>query len=149
MASQSPVAQPLKSYHNVARYCRPRWIVNGIVSRDAFLMRQGEQFLSTNWLESFPQSEREAQISGVRAVLTNKNFSIHSSGGFAVLNVGDTIYRVWSLHGVLLLFRALGEARDPSHTGIFGYGAATVDPKGNDVAQSLAASVLELHPAIS
>ena len=148
MASQSLASELLRFNHNVARYCRPRWVVNGIVSRDAFLMRQGEPFLSTNWLEHFHQADRMIQISGVRAALTGKGFSIHPNGGFAILNVGVATYRVLYFHHVPLGFRTLGQPGDPSHAGIFGYGHSSVDPKSNDVAQSLAASVLELYSAI-
>ena len=148
MASQSLESVILRPNHNVARYCRPRWLVNGIVSRDAFLLREGEPFLSTNWLEHFRSSDRGVQISGARAALADKNYSIHSNGGFAVLNVGVATQRVIELHDIRLLFRRLGQAHDPSHAGIFGYGPPTVDSKGNDVAQSLAESVLEIQSAI-
>ena len=147
MASQSLTPRFLRFDHNVARYCRPRWIVHGIVSRDAFLLRDGEQYLSTNWLEYFHQSDRGVQISGVRAALAGKNFNIHPNGGFAILNVGHSGHRVLSFLRVGLSFQVLGQVQDPSHTGVFERGSASVGAKGNDVAQLLAASVFEIHPA--
>ena len=147
MASQPLTSGTLSYQHHVARYCRPRWIVNGAVSRDAFLLREGEPYLSTNWLEHFHSSDRQAQMPGIRAALASK-FRIDADGRFAILNVGQTAYRSLRFCNVPLRFQVLGQTHDPSHTGIFGYGAATVDPKGNDVAQSLAASVLELYPAV-
>ena len=148
MASQTLARESLRFQHHVARYCRPRWVVNGIVSRDAFLLREGEPFLSTNWLEYFHHSDRGVQISGVRAALAGKNFNIHPNGGFTVLNVGVATYLVWHFQRIPLEFRTLGQPGDLSHTGIFGYGHSNIDPKSNDVAQSLAASVLEMHSAI-
>ena len=147
MAYQSLERGTLSSQHNVARYCRRRWIMHGGVSRDAFLLREGESYLSTNWLEHFHESDRQAQLTGIRDALASK-FTMDADGRFAILNVGHAIHRIMSWHGVQLRFQALGQAHDPSHTGIFGYGPATVDPKANDVARSLAASVRELHPAI-
>ena len=129
----------LRSDHNVARYCRPRALVYGIVSRDAFLLRPGERFLSTNWLEYFHESERDVQISGVRAALAGKNFNVNPNGRFAVLNVGATIRQV---RDAQLAFALLGQASDPSHAGIFGYGALDFN-----VADGLALAVRELHPA--
>ena len=147
MAYHSLAPGTLSSQHNVARYCRRRWIVHGGVSRDAFLLREGEPYLSTNWLEHFHASDRRAQLPGIRAALASK-FRMDADGGFAILNVGHAIHRVMRLHGVSLRFQVLGQVHDPSHTGIFGYGSARVDPKANDVARSLAGAVRELHPAI-
>ena len=147
MAYQSLAPVALSPQHNVARYCRRRWLVHGGVSRDAFLLREGEPYLSTNWLEHFHQSDRQAQLYGIRAALASK-FKMEADGRFAILNVGYAIDRIMRLHSVPLRFRVLGQAHDPSHTGIFGYGSAIVDPKANDVARSLAGSVRELHPAI-
>jgi hypothetical protein len=123
-------------------------MVSGIVSRDAFLPRDGESFLSINWLEHFDQSDRVVQVTGVRAALAAKNFRVHPKGRFAILNVGVASQRVRQFQNLRFLFQVLGEAHDPSHTGIFGYRSANIDSKGNDVAQSLAASVGEVHPAI-
>ena len=147
MARQPLTPRLLQFQHNVARYCRPRWIVHDIVSRDAFILRGDEQYLSASWLEYFHQSDRGIQISGVRTALDSKNFSIHAKGAFAILNVGHSVYRVFSFLKVPLKFQVLGEVQDPSHTGIFGYGSASFVSNDNDVAQSLAASVQEIHPA--
>ena len=140
-----PIALPPE--HHVARYCRPRWVVQGIVSRDAFLLREEEDFLSTNWLEYFHNSDRPLQISGVRVSLGQK-FRLDPNGRFAVLNTGEAANRVERSQGVRLSFQVLGQASDPSHAGIFGYGSTTVDSNANDIALILARSVRELHPAL-
>ena len=103
--------------------------------------------MSTNWLEHFHASDRQAQMLEIRAELARK-FRIDADGRFAILNVGQTTYRSLRFCNVPLRFQVLGQTHDPSHTGVFGYGPASVDSKANDVARSLAASVLELHPAV-
>ena len=148
MASPAPTTRMLSPEHHVGRYCRPRTITNGIISRDAFLLREREQFLSANWLEHFHESDRQIQVSGVRASLAGKNYDVNPNGKFAVLNAGFAGQRIRQVHGVRLLFQLLGQASDPSHAGIFGYGPPSVDPKGYDIAQSLAESVQEEYPAI-
>lgn len=140
MASQSLTGIELLPQHSVARYCRPRYVSGGILSSDAFILRVGEQFLSTNWLEYFHDSDRQVQVSGVRTVLADKGFGISVNGRFAVLNVGIASQRIQRLE---LRFVLLGQASDMSHTGIFGYTASDID-----IAGELAESVQELHPAI-
>lgn len=125
--------------HNVARYCRPRDISHGRISRDAFLLRTGEQFLSVNWLEHFHESDRTIQISGVRNALSGKGFRVNRHGRLAVLNVGAAIRRVSDMP---LRFVPLGTPGDPSHTGIFGYA-----PGDYITAAALAYAVSEEHPA--
>lgn len=147
MAYQSLTSGILSPEHNVSRYCRPRWLVDGIVTRDAFLLRPEEQFLSVNWLESFHIADRPTQLEGVRATLAGKGFGVSPNGRFAILNVGIASQHVMEQQGLRLLFQLLGQAHDPSHCGIFGYGHPDEDSKGIDAAQSLAASVDEVYPA--
>ena len=129
--------------HNVARYCGPRKIINGTVGYDAFLLRTGEDFLSTNWLEYFHPADRQFQVVAVQTALESKGFRVSRNGGFAILNAGTAVQRVYDDCNVLLNFRPLGQAGDPSHTGIFGYGA-----DDTDVAESLSNLVQEVHPAV-
>ena len=140
MESKSLTMTELRPEHNVARYCRPRTIVHGNISRDAFLLREGEQFLSTNWLEYFHEFDRRIQVSGVRAVLSGKNFTVSPGGRFAVLNVGMAIQQI---RDALLRFVLLGQASDPSHAGIFGYAETDID-----IAGALALLDREEYPAI-
>ena len=127
MESPSLTMTELRPEHNVARYCRPRTIVQGIISREAFLLRIGEQFLSTNWLEHFHEFDRMIQMSGVRATLAEKNFAVSPNGRFAVLNIGAAIRQI---RDAPLRFMLLGQASDPSHAGIFGYTEAEPDIAG-------------------
>ena len=134
-------ARDLGPDHHVARYCSPRNIAAGIPSYEAFLLRLDEAFLSTNWLEYFHDSDRQFQMSGIRQALSGKGFRVSRNGRFAVLNVGYSINRV---RRVALRFTLLGQARDPSHAGIFGY-----LPIDADIALLLSESVRETYPAIA
>ena len=124
-------------YH-VARYCSPRHIAEGLTSYEAFLLRQGETFLSTNWLEYFHDSDRHIQMFGIRQALSSKGFRVGRNGALAVLNVG---YSISQVQQAALRFTLLDQARDPSHVGVFGY-----RPIDADVALALSESVRELHP---
>ena len=128
----------LASEHNVARYCAPRKTVEGIPSYEAFLLRAEEDFLSTNWLEYFDDSERRIQMAGVRRALSEKGFRTSPNGKFALLNVGRSTE---SAGRVALSFRLLEQPGDPSHCGVFGY-----LPGDIDIALALAETVNEVHP---
>ena len=143
MAQQLTEGNNLLPEHNVARYCGPRKIINGTVAYDVFLLRIGEGFLSTNWLEYFHPADRRFQVVAVRNALERKGFRVSRNGGFAILNVGAAVQRVYGDCNVLLNFRPLGHASDPSRTGIFGYGA-----DDTDVAESLANLVQEIRPVV-
>ena len=131
--------------HHVARYCRRRHLrSDGRPLRDAFLLRPGEEYLSTNWLEHFHNSNRQAQIAGVQQTLTDKSFRIRRNAAFAVLNVGIAIAACQNDLNLNIQIIALGEVHDPSHTGIFGYTA-----EDTDTAATLAQQVREVYPAAS
>lgn len=140
MASQLNEGRNLSFEHNVARYCAPRNIVNGRPIPDAFNLRPGEAFLSTNWLEYFHPLDRQLQIPSVRRALEGKGFRVNRNGGFAVLNVGNATQAV---SGASLSFVLLGQTSDPSHAGVFG-----ISEDDADFAVALAKSVRELHPAL-
>ena len=92
MDSDEHSQRQLSSYHNVARYCRPKSLrpTDGLPSRDAFLLRPREEYLSTNWLEYFHESERDVQLGNVRNLLSVK-LAIASNGRLAVLNAGVAV----------------------------------------------------------
>ena len=60
---------------------------------EAFLLRAGEEYLSTNWLEHFHPADRDVQLAGVRQTLRDKGFRVAPTGHFGVLNVGDAVDR--------------------------------------------------------
>ena len=106
----------------------------------AFRLRPNEEYLSANWLEYFHDSDRPAQLAGVRQALAGKGFRMSRAARFAVLNVAGAVSRCQELLDTPIRFVALGDTRDPSHTGIYGYGsgnpavaaglAAVVSPNG-------------------
>ena len=50
--------------------------------------RQGEEYLSANWLEYFGEPASDTNIDRVRTVFCEKGFRVLRNGRFAVLNVG-------------------------------------------------------------
>ena len=111
---------------------------------DAFILREQETYLSTNWLEHFHPADRDVQLSGVRQTLRDKGFRMAHTGHFGVLNVGDAMARCRQELNVEIRFITLGDARDPSHTGIYGLAG-----NGEEVALELAQAVspAEVYPA--
>ena len=111
----------------------------------AFRLRPEEEYLSTNWLEYFHDSDCTEQLAGVRQALAGKSFRMARSARFAVLNVGVAVSRCQELLDAPIRFIALGDLRDPSHTGIYGYAN-----HNTAVAAALAAMVAAdgLYPAI-
>ena len=132
-------------HHHVARYCRRRDIgISGVPLDTAFYLRSGEEYLSTNWLEHFHESERRSQIEGVIGALAGKGFRVAGGGSFAVLGVGDATSACKGRLDLNVRFVVLGDAHDPSHTGIYGYGERNVS------AAALLAALVgrdEVHPA--
>ena len=120
--SRPIIGQDLPHSHNVAHFCRRRDIgSDGTPLETAFYLRSGEEYLSTNWLEYFHESERLSQIRGVRRALIHKGFRIQRSACFAVLNVGTAITACRRFLDIGVRFTTTGERLDPSHTGIYGY----------------------------
>lgn len=139
----------LSPNHNVARYCRPKSIrpSDGLPSRDAFLLRPREEYLSTNWLEYFHESERDVQLGNVRNLLSGK-LALASNGRLAILNVAVAVALCQSKEQVHVRFFVLGDRDDPSHTGIYGYAERN---KNARVAAVLASAVKpdEVYPALT
>ena len=106
------------------------------------MLRPGEEYLSTNWLEHFHDSDRQAQIAGVHRALTDKGFQVRRNAAFAVLNVGVATTACKNDLNIDILVVALGESRDPSHAGIYGYVAGDTN-----TAATLARQVREVYPA--
>ena len=134
----------LSGHNHIARFCRRRDIAEGIVARSAFLLRPDEEYLSTNWMEYFHDSDRQSQIAGVRKALTDKGFQVSRGTAFAVLNVGAATAACKSELNLDIQIIALGEAHNPSHAGIFGY-----TEHNTDASSTLARQVREVYPAAS
>ena len=111
---------------------------------EAFLLRAGEEYLSTNWLEHFHPADRDLQLAGVRQTLRDKGFRVAHTGHFGVLNVGDAVDRCRQNLNLEIRFVNLAEPHDLSHTGIYGLAADKAR-----AAQALAQAVnpAEVYPA--
>ena len=121
--------------------------MDGQLIETAFTPRPGEAYLSANWLEHFHDSDRAAQIAGVRRALTAKGFQLRRAARFAVLNVGDAVATCRAgCPDANIRIVLLGETRDPSHAGIYG----VAPPNNVAVAALLAAAVApdDVYPAI-
>ena len=137
MVDIQPNQHELSSDDHVVRHGRPRDIVSpGVLSSNAFLLRNDEPFLSTNWVEYFHPSDRGIQILAVRDSLIAKDRTVKPNDLFIVLNVGVATNSCKARLGLDLRFVTLGEPDDPSHTGIYGIVSNLVN-----VASELAASV--------
>ena len=108
MAYQLTDENSLLPEHNVARYCGPRKIINGTVAYDVFLLRVGEGFLSTNWLEYFHPMDRQFQVVAVQDALASKGFRVSRNGWFAVLNVDTAVQGVYKRLRCAVEFQTLG-----------------------------------------
>ena len=109
----------------------------------AFLLREGEEYLSTNWLEHFHPADRDVQLAGVRQALRDKGRGVRRTAFFLVLNAGDAIDQCRQKLNLEIRFVPLGERRDPSHTGIYG-----LTGNKSQAADALAQAVspAEVHP---
>ena len=90
----------------------------------AFRPRQGEDYLSVNWLEFFDTSNLNVAIQLVRTAFDAKGYSVRPNGRFAALNVQDikSVTRATAERSLSVAHIPLVD--DESHAGIFGY---TVD----------------------
>ena len=105
---------------HIARYCGGSSVESdGTINRMAFRIRNGEEYLSVNWLEFLKKSSRE-EIAEVRNVL-RKKLTLGSRARIAVANVGSLINHIRE-ERILNVQHEPELPDDPSHSGIFGYG---------------------------
>ena len=104
---------------NTARYCPGSKIDdNGEISPTAFHLRQGESFLSVEWLEYLGKFDRPGEIQAVIDILSKK-LRLGSSARIAVLEVGATCSHVRKETGHTIRFLHEPEPEDPAHSGIY------------------------------
>lgn len=142
MVSEQADQHELLPSHNVLRHSRPRDIdPDGVLSANAFLIRDGEHYLSTSWLEYFHGSDRSIQVSRACQDLRKKR-TVKRGDPLIVLNVGIAV-STCKAQDLDIQFINFGEPDDPSHTGIYGL------TRASDAARILAQSVrpAEVYPA--
>jgi hypothetical protein len=76
----------------VARYCAPSKIDEDGRRVAAFLLREGEEYLSAGWLGSadINGSDRASKTASLKAAVRASGFNYAASGFLAVLSVGRT-----------------------------------------------------------
>ncbi len=107
---------------HVSRYCRPSAVdERGLPLSAAFTPRQGEEYLSVNWLVYFGETDSGAAVERVREVFRGKNYQVRPNGRFAVLNVGAAKTAVLEGLDRSLRINHLSLDDDESHSSILGY----------------------------
>ena len=112
---------PIPDDDHVSRYCKPSSVDDGIPTSSAFLPRQGEEYLSVNWLEFFGEPTLGAAVERIREVFSEKGYRVSRNGRFATLNVGEAKTAVEEATGRALSIDYLPLDDDQSHAGIRGY----------------------------
>jgi hypothetical protein len=132
---------------HVARYCRASTVEDGEISAAAFMLRQGEEYLSVNWLEELKLPSRATQIRGLQELYAQKFNRIGAGARIAILNVGALRTNVELKSPDRRLLPVLHEPiipEDPSHAGIY-----EVPYDDETVAELIVEVVQEKHPARS
>ena len=115
---------PLPDGDHTSRYCKPTVIDdNGLPMTSAFELKNGENYLSTNWLEYFNERDLSSAVQCVRDAFCKKNYNLRPNGRFAVLNVSAAKTAILEATGKTLYIDHLPLNDDQSHAGIFGYTA--------------------------
>ena len=115
-------AQSLPDDDHVSRYCKPSAVdERGLPLSASFIPKQGEEYLSVNWLEYFGETNLPAAVERVRVVFLQKGYRLRKNGQFAVLNVGAAKTAVREGVDRSLRINHLSLDDDESHSGILGY----------------------------
>ncbi|MGH8658387.1 MAG: hypothetical protein ACREV4_07925 [Gammaproteobacteria bacterium] len=143
--------EPIPDEQHITRLCKTGGL-NDEQTRPitaAFMPREGEEYLSVNWVEFFCLPSREDGIDQIRQCLNTK-FELRPSYRLALLNVGELIARVKAdtRRTVIpeVVHRPDEPKPDPSHSGIFNLPHQDKE-KMLTVANALVESVLDVVPA--
>jgi hypothetical protein len=139
--------QVIPDTDHVARYCRASTVEGAEISAAAFMVRQGEEYLSVNWLEELKCPNRATQISGLQEVYARKFNRVGAGARIAVLNVGVLRTNVELKSPDRRLLPVLHEPiipDDPSHAGIY-----EIPFDDETIAELIVEAVHEKHPARS
>ncbi|HTY66718.1 MAG TPA: hypothetical protein VMH36_08710 [Alphaproteobacteria bacterium] len=119
-----PQQRDLKPEEHVVRQCsRTRQArdeagkVIGIVA-EAFILREGESYLSAAWMEYF-SGNRIAQLCGVRDILRSSGRDVKAKDVLAVISVG-TATRIGLTFDRKLRFRLEPKRENPAYAAIRG-----------------------------
>ncbi|MGH9427179.1 MAG: hypothetical protein ACRD2L_12855, partial [Terriglobia bacterium] len=130
---------------HIARYCKTFTAPDGEIQATAFMLREGEESLSVNWLEELKCPDRSSEVRALQILYRKKMSRVGTGARIAILNVGVVRTKVQRESPDGRLLRVLHdpeEPDDPSHSGIY-----ELRPDNELVAELIAQVVLEKHPA--
>lgn len=106
---------------HIARYCKPTTVEDEQIQATAFMLREGEESLSVNWLEFLNCTNRESEIEEIRSIYSRKLKRVGANAKIAVLNVGEVREKVIKESQDRRNLEVLHnpENDDPSHSGIY------------------------------
>jgi hypothetical protein len=108
--------------HHVARICPGSKISNGKPTGAAFQLRDGEEYVSVNWIEYFAPLPQADAVQKIREAKAAVGYTIGGTAKIAVLNVNELCTRVDP--GVtggrpIRVVHKPDLPLDPSHSGLF------------------------------
>ena len=112
--------EKIPDQNHIARFCRPLQVNEEQIQATAFMLREGEECLSVNWLEFLNCSNRENEITKLRTIYS-ETFTVGARAKIAVLNVGDVHDKVLTESPDSRNLEVLHDPamNDPSHSGIY------------------------------
>ncbi len=137
--------QTVPDSDHVGRYCKGSTVESGEISAAAFMVREGEEYLSVNWLEELKRSGRASQISDLQKLYAMKFNRVGASARIAILNVGIVRTKVAHESPDSRLLRVVHEPEEPddlSHSGIY-----EIFHDDEIIAELIAQAVIERYPA--
>lgn len=137
--------QVISDSDHVGRHCKTSTAPDGEIQATAFMLREGEQSLSVNWLEELKCLDRASEVRELQDLYARKMTRVGAGARIAILNVGTVRARVEQESPDSIAVRVLHEPEDgdPSHSGIYGI---PYDDR-EIVAELIAQVILENHPA--
>ena len=85
--------ETIPDQNHIARFCRPMQAPEGQIQATAFMLREGEESLSVNWLEFLNCSSRENEITKIQTIYS-ETFTVGARARIAILNVGEVRKKV-------------------------------------------------------
>ena len=112
--------EKIPDQNHIARFSRPLQVNEEQIQATAFMLREGEECLSVNWLEFLNCSNRENEITKLRTIYS-ETFTVGARAKIAVLNVGDVHDKVLTESPDSRNLEVLHDPamNDPSHSGIY------------------------------
>ena len=133
--------------HNVARYCGPQHVDDGLILGSAFLLKENEDSgLSVNWLEMLACNNRHREIAELRKIYDVKALGVgqkaRRDAKIVVMNVGEARQKVLeseARRSLSVLHHPLID--DPSHSGIH-----NLRPHNEMIAEIILQAIRETYP---